>query len=65
MAAKDLPFEGFLAAGGGFDEQKMFSGGFDFSLPAVNGFNFRTVDVDAGGKVFLDDRMRDFPRFTE
>ena len=54
MEAEDFPFEGFEAAGGGFDEQEMFAGGFDFSFPAVNRFEFRGVDVDAGGQVFLD-----------
>jgi len=37
----------------------MFAGGFDFSLPAVNRFEFGGVDIDAGGEVFLDNGAGD------
>ena len=49
VEAQDFPFEGFQAAGGGFDQEEMFAGGFDSSFPAVDGFYGRDVDVDAGG----------------
>jgi hypothetical protein len=49
VEAEDFPFEGFQAAGGGFDEEEMFAGGFDFSFPAVDGFYGSGMDVDAGG----------------
>ena len=49
MEAEDFPFEGFQAAGGGLDQEEMFAGGFDFSLPAINRFYRGGVDVDAGG----------------
>ena len=43
----------------------MFAGGFDFSFPAVNGFEGRGVDVYAGGQVFLEERAGDFAGFGE
>ena len=49
MEAEDFPFEGFEAAGGGFDQEQMFAGGFDFSFPVVIRFHRGDLDVDAGG----------------
>ena len=49
VEAEDFPFEGFQAAGGGLDQEEMFASGFDFSFPAVDGFERGGVDVDAGG----------------
>jgi len=46
---EDFLFEGFQAAGCGLDQEEMFAGGFDFSFPAVDGFDMGGVDVDAGG----------------
>jgi hypothetical protein len=57
---EDFPFEGLEAAGGGLHEQEMFAGSFDFSLPAIDGFDWGDVDVDAGGEVFLDGGAGDF-----
>jgi hypothetical protein len=65
VEAEDFAFEGFEAAGGGFDEEEIFAGGFDFGFPAVDGFEWRGVDVDAGGQVFLDQGAGDFARFRE
>lgn len=60
MKAEDFPFKGLDAAGSGFDHQKVFAGGLDFSFPAVDRFDRCGVDVDAGGEAFLDDRAREF-----
>ena len=49
VEAEDFPFEGFEAAGGGFDQEQMFAGGFDFSFPVVIRFHRGDLDVDAGG----------------
>ena len=65
MEAEDLPFQGFQAAGGGFDEQEMFAGGFYLSFQAVNRFDYCLVDIDAGGQVILDDGTRDLPCLAE
>jgi hypothetical protein len=43
----------------------MFAGGFDFSFPAVDGFDGGGVDVDAGGEVFLEEGAGDFAGFGE
>ena len=43
----------------------MFAGGFDFSLPAVDGFDRQDLDVDAGGEVFLEEVAGDFAGFGE
>ena len=65
MEAEDFPFEGFQAAGSGFDEKEMFAGGFDFSFPAVNRFYRGDLNVDAGGEVFLEEGAGDFAGFGE
>lgn len=65
MEAEDLPFEGFQAAGGGLNQEEMFAGGFDFSFPAVDGFDGSGVDVDAGGEVLLEEGAGDFAGFGE
>jgi len=65
VEAEDFPFEGFQVAGGGFDQEEMFAGGFDFSFPAVDGFYGRDLDVDAGGEVFLEEVAGDFAGFGE
>jgi hypothetical protein len=65
VEAKDFAFEGFEATRGGFDEEEMFAGGFDFVFPAVDGFEGRGVDVDAGGEAFLDQGAGDFAGFGE
>jgi hypothetical protein len=44
---------------GGFDEQEVFAGRFEFALPGVNRFDRRGVDVDTSGEAFLDDDPRD------
>ncbi len=49
MEAEDFPFEGFQVAGGGLDQEEMFAGGFDFPLPAVDGFDGGDLDVYASG----------------
>ena len=38
----------------------MFAGCFDFSFPAVDGFDRSGVDVDARGYVFLEEGAGDF-----
>ncbi len=43
----------------------MFAGGFDFSFPVVDRFDGSGVDVDAGGKVFLQEGAGDFAGFGE
>jgi len=43
----------------------MFAGGFDFSLPVVDGFDRGAVDVDASGEVFFEDGAGDFAGFGE
>ena len=43
----------------------MFAGGFDFSFPAVDGFDGSGVDVDAGGEVFLEEGAGNFAGFGE
>ena len=65
MEAEDFPFEGLQAAGGGFYQEEMFAGGFDFSFPAVNRFYGGDLDVDAGGEVFLEEGAGDFAGFVE
>ena len=65
MEAEDFPFEGFEAAGGGLNQEEMFAGGFDFSFPAVDRFDGRGVDVDAGGEMFLEEGAGDFAGFGE
>lgn len=65
MEAEDFPFEGFQAAGGGFDQEEMFTGGFDFSFPAVDRLDRGDLDVDAGGEVFLEEGAGDFAGFGE
>jgi len=65
VEAEDFPFEGFQAAGGGFNQEEMFAGGFDFALPAVDRFDWGGVDVDAGGEVFLEEGAGDFSGFGE
>jgi hypothetical protein len=62
---EDFPFEGFEAAGGGLNQEEMFTGGFDFSFPVVNRFDRGGVDVDAGGEVFLEEGAGDFAGFVE
>ena len=52
-------------AGCGFDEQEMFASGFDFSFPAVDGFDGGGLDVDAGGEVFLEEGAGDLAGFGE
>ena len=54
VETEDFALEEFEAAGGCFDEEEMFAGGFDFGFPAVDGFDGGGVDVDAGGEAFLD-----------
>jgi len=65
VEAEDFPFEGFQAAGGGLNQKEMLAGGFDFSFPAVNRFDWGGVDVDAGGEVFLEEGAGDFAGFGE
>ena len=65
MEAEDFFFEGFQAAGGGFNQEKVFAGGFDFTFPAVDGFHRGGVDVDAGGEVFFENGAGDFAGFGE
>jgi len=65
MEAEDFFFEGFEAAGGGFYQQEMFAGGFDFSFPAVDRIDRGDLDVDAGGEVFLEEGAGDFAGFGE
>jgi len=65
MEAEDFPFEGFETAGGGLNQQEMFTGGFDFSFPAVDRFDRGGVDVDASGQVFLEEGAGDFAGFGE
>ena len=65
METEDFAFEGFQAAGGGLNQEEMFAGGFDFSFPAVDGFDGRDLDVDAGGEVFLKEGAGDFAGFGE
>ena len=65
MEAEDFFFEGFQAAGGGFNQEKVFAGGFDFSFPAVDRFYRGDLDVDAGGEVFLEEEAGDFAGFGE
>jgi len=65
VETEDFAFEGFHSAGGGLDEEEIFAGGFDFSLPAVNGFERGDLDVDAGGEVFLEEGAGDFAGFGE
>ena len=43
----------------------MFAGGFDFSLPAVDGFDGSGVDVDTSGEVFLEEGAGDFAGLGE
>ncbi len=65
VEAEDFPFEGFQAAGGGFDQEEMFAGGFYFSFPAVDRFYGGDLDVDAGGEVFLEEVAGEFAGFGE
>jgi hypothetical protein len=65
VEAEDFPFEGFQAAGGGLDQEQMFASGFDFSFPAVDGFERGGMDVDARGQVFLEEGAGDFAGFGE
>ena len=65
VEAENFPFEGFQAAGGGFNQEEVFAGGFDFSFPAVDRFDGGGVDVDAGGEVFLEEGAGDFAGFGE
>ena len=65
MEAEDFFFEGFQAAGGGFNQEKVFAGGFDFTFPAVDGFHRGGVDVDASGEVFFEEGAGDFAGFGE
>jgi len=52
-------------AGGGLNQEEMFAGGFDFSLPAVNRFDRGDLDVDTRGQVFLEEGAGDFAGFGE
>jgi hypothetical protein len=65
VEAEDFFFEGFQAAGGGFNQEEVFAGGFDFTFPAVDGFHRGGVDVDASGEVFFEDGAGDFAGFGE
>jgi hypothetical protein len=65
VEAEDFFFEGFQAAGGGFNQEKVFAGGFDFSFPAVDRFERGDLDIDAGGEVFFEDGAGDFAGFGE
>jgi len=65
VEAEDFFFEGFQAAGGGFNQEEVFAGGFDFSFPAVDGFERGDLDIDAGGEVFFEDGAGDFAGFGE
>jgi hypothetical protein len=65
VEAEDFPFEGFEAAGGGFYDEEIFAGGFDFSFPAINGFNWSGVDVHAGGEAPFDHSGANFACFGE
>jgi len=38
-------------AGCCLDQEQMLTSGFDFSFPAVDGFDRRELDIDAGGEV--------------
>jgi len=65
VEAEDFFFEGFQAAGGGFDQEEVFAGGFDFTFPAVDGFHRGGVDVDASGEVFFEESAGDFAGFGQ
>ena len=65
MEAENFFFEGFQAAGGGFNQEKVFAGGFDFTFPTVDGFHRGRMDVDASGEVFFEDGAGDFAGFRE
>jgi hypothetical protein len=65
VEAEDFFFEGFQAAGGSFNQEEVFAGGFDFTFPAVDGFHRGGVDVDASGEVFFEDGAGDFAGFGE
>src|SRR5882757_2665478 len=63
MEAENFFFEGLQAAGGGFNQEKVFAGGFDFTFPAIDGFHRGGLDVDAGGEVLLEEGAGDFAGF--
>jgi len=65
VEAEDFFFEGFQTAGGGFNQEEVFAGGFDFAFPAIDGFHRGGVDVDASGEVFFEDGARDFAGFGQ
>jgi hypothetical protein len=58
MEAVQGDFERVEIGGGGFDEEQDFSGGFQGSLPTVDGGDAGD-DVDAGGETLADERAGD------
>ena len=65
MEAENFFFEGFQAAGDGFNQEEVFASGFDFTFPTVDGFHRGGMDVDASGEVFFEKGAGDFAGFGE
>lgn len=64
MEALDLGLERGKSAARALNNEQIFLGGVDTSLPAIDGLDRRFQNVDAGGEAALDKGAREFAAFS-